>query len=113
MQERETQQINEFELIDDLGNEYTIFEYQEGIQKRSLKWIKAGQSWFRLSDGTPVDKVDENTFKIAIGRDNSYGRGATPFSIWHRDLKKKPHWRVLSEVNAVQYHPIWATLLQN
>jgi len=65
MQDRETQQINEFELIDDLGNEYTIFEYQEGIQKRSLKWIKAGQSWFRLSDGTPVDKVDENTFKVA------------------------------------------------
>jgi hypothetical protein len=65
MQHRETQQINEFELIDDHGNEYIIFEYQEGMQKRSLKWIKAGQSWFRLSDGTPVDKVDENTFKIA------------------------------------------------
>jgi hypothetical protein len=46
-------------------NEYTIFEYQEGIQKRSLKWIQAGQSWFCLSAGTPVDKVDENTFKIA------------------------------------------------
>ena len=65
MQNRETQQVNEFELIDDQGNEYTIFEYQEGIQKRSLKWTKAGQSWFCLSDGTPVDKVDENTFKIA------------------------------------------------
>ena len=62
---RETQQVNEFELIDDHGNEYTIFEYQEGIQNRSLKWIKAGQSWFCLSDGTPVGKVDENTFKIA------------------------------------------------
>ena len=65
MQNREKQQVNEFELIDDHGNEYTIFEYQEGIQKRSLKWIKAGQSWFCLSDGSPVDKVDENTFKIA------------------------------------------------
>src|SRR5262249_60122226 len=95
MQERETQQINEFELIDDLGNEYTIFEYQEGIQKRSLKWIKAGQSWFRLSDGTPVDKVDENTFKShqpkrsSIGRGNSYGRDAAPFSSRHRDLNEK------------------------
>ena len=65
MQNRETQQINEFELIDDHGSEYTIFEYQEGVQKRFLKWIKAGQSWFRLSDGTLVDKVDESTFKIA------------------------------------------------
>jgi hypothetical protein len=65
MQNRETQQINELELIDDHGSKYTIFEYQEGVQKRSLKWIKAGQSWFRLSDGTPVDKVDESTFKIA------------------------------------------------
>jgi hypothetical protein len=65
MQNRETQQINEFELIDDHGSEYTIFEHQEGVQKRFLKWIKAGQSWFRLSDGTPVDKVNENTFKIA------------------------------------------------
>jgi hypothetical protein len=63
MQNREKQQVNEFELIDDHGNEYTIFEYQEGIQ--TLKWIKAGQSWFCLSDGSPVDKVDENTFKIA------------------------------------------------
>jgi len=26
----------------------------------------------------------------SIGRGNSYSRGATPFSIWHRDLKKKP-----------------------
>jgi hypothetical protein len=39
MQNTETHQINEFELIDDHGNEYTIFEYQEGIEKRSLKWI--------------------------------------------------------------------------
>ena len=65
MQNREKQQVNEFEIIDDHGNEYTIFEYQESIQKRSLNWIKAGQSWFCLSDGSPVDKVDENTFKIA------------------------------------------------
>jgi len=65
MQNRETQQINEFELTDDDGNKYTIFEYQEATQKPSLKWIKAGESWFSPSDGTPVDIVDENTFKIA------------------------------------------------
>ena len=85
MQNKETQRINDFELIDDNGNEYTMFEYQEGKQL-SLKWIKAGQSWFRLSDGTVVDKVDENTFKVAATdkflhrRGNSYGRDAAPFA---------------------------------
>jgi hypothetical protein len=64
MENRETHQIHEFKLIDDFGNEYAIFEYQEGIEKRSLKWLKTGPSWFRLSDGTPVDKIDDNTFKI-------------------------------------------------
>ena len=64
MENRETHQISEFKLIDDHGKEYTVFEYQEGTETRSLKWMKAGPSWFRLSDGTPVDKIDDNTFKI-------------------------------------------------
>ena len=64
MENRETHQISEFRLIDDHGKEYTVFEYQEGTETRSLKWMKAGASWFRLSDGTPVDKIDDNTFKI-------------------------------------------------
>jgi len=42
----------------------SVYEYQKGTEKRSLKWIKAGSSWFSLSDGTPVDKVDDNTLKI-------------------------------------------------
>jgi hypothetical protein len=60
-----THQISEFKLIDDQGNEYTIFEYQDGMEKPSLKWMKIGPSWFRLSDGTPVNKIDDDTFKIA------------------------------------------------
>ena len=64
MENRETHQISEFKLIDDHGKEYTVFEYQEGTETRSLKLMKAGPSWFRLSDGTPVDKIDDNTFKI-------------------------------------------------
>ena len=64
MENRETHQISEFKLIDDHGKEYTVFEYQEGTETRSLKFMKAGPSWFRLSDGTPVDKIDDNTFKI-------------------------------------------------
>jgi len=55
---------NEFKLVDDHGKEYTVLEYQEGTEKPSLKWIKKGSSWFRLRDGTVVDKIDENTFKI-------------------------------------------------
>jgi len=59
-----THQISEFKLIDDQGSEFTIFEYQEVIENPSLKWIKTGPNWFRLSDGTPVNKIDDDTFKI-------------------------------------------------
>ena len=69
MEDRKTHRINEFKLVDDHGKEYSVCEYQEGTEKPSLKWIKAGPSWFRLSDGTAVDKIDDDTFKIAtIGR---------------------------------------------
>jgi len=66
MKSRETRQVNEFKLVDDQGKEYTVFEYQEGTEKPSLKWIKAGPTWFRLSDGTAVDKINDNTFKISM-----------------------------------------------
>jgi hypothetical protein len=66
MESRETRQVNEFKLVDDQGKEYTVFEYQEGTEKPSLKWIKAGPTWFRLSDGTAVDRIDDNTFKISM-----------------------------------------------
>ena len=59
-----THQVSEIKLVDDDGKEYTVFEYQEGTEKSSLKWIKAGSSWFRLSDGTAVAKIDDDTFKI-------------------------------------------------
>ena len=65
MDNRETRQMSEIKLIDDHGNKYTVFEYQEGAEKPSLKWITAGQSWFRLGDGTPVDRVDDDTFRIS------------------------------------------------
>ena len=66
MENRKTRQVNEFKLVDDHGKEYTAFEYQEGTETQSLKWTKAGSTWFRLSDGTAVDKVDDNTFKIPV-----------------------------------------------
>ena len=66
MENRKTHQVNEFKLVDDHGKEYTVFEYQEGTEKPSLKWIKAGPTWFRLSDGTAVDKLDDDTFKIRM-----------------------------------------------
>jgi hypothetical protein len=61
-----THQVNEFKLVDDHGQEYTAFENKEGTEKPSLKWIKAGPSLFSLSDGTAVDKLDNNTFKIPM-----------------------------------------------
>jgi hypothetical protein len=66
MKNGETHPVNEFKVVDDHGKEYTVFEYQEGIVKPSLKWIKTGPTWFRLSDGTDVDKIDDNTFKIPV-----------------------------------------------
>ena len=66
MNSRETRQVKEFKLVDDQGKEYTVFEYQEGTEKPSLKWIKAAPSLFSLSDGTAVDKLDDNTFKIPM-----------------------------------------------
>jgi hypothetical protein len=66
MENRKTRQVNEFKLVDDHGKEYTAFEYQEGTETQSLKWTKAGPTSFRLSDGTAVDQVDDNTFKIPV-----------------------------------------------
>ena len=64
MENRKTHQVNEFKLVDDHGMEYKVFEYQERAEKPSLKWIKARR--FSLSDGTAVDKLDDDTFKIRM-----------------------------------------------
>jgi len=66
MENRKTHKINEINLVDDHGKEYTVFEYQEGTEKPSLKWIKAGPGLFSLSDGTAVDQLDDNTFRIPM-----------------------------------------------
>src|SRR5262245_18455058 len=66
MTNRKTHSVNEFRAVDDHGKEYTVLEYQEGTEKQSLKWIKAGTTWYSLSDGTAVDKIDDNTFKIPM-----------------------------------------------
>jgi hypothetical protein len=42
MKNRKTHPVNEFKVVDDHGKQYTVFEYQEGTEKLSLKWIKAG-----------------------------------------------------------------------
>jgi hypothetical protein len=65
MQIGEPRQVNEFKVTDDQGNEYTLIEYKNVIETPSLKWLTAGQSWFGLSDGTPVDEIDAGTFRIA------------------------------------------------
>jgi hypothetical protein len=65
MKIRQPRQINEFKVIDDQGNEHTLVEYQNVTETRSLKWLTAEPSWFGLADGTPVDKIDDQTFRIA------------------------------------------------
>jgi hypothetical protein len=65
MKIKEPRSINKFKVVDDRGNEYTLVENQNGRETRSLKWLTAGPSWFGLADGTPVDKIDDQTFRIA------------------------------------------------
>jgi hypothetical protein len=65
MKTGEPREIDKFEVIDDQGNEYTLVENQEVTETRSLKRLAAGPSWFGLADGTPVDKLDDRTFRIA------------------------------------------------
>jgi hypothetical protein len=64
MESKEPRQINEFKVMDEHGNDYTLVEYQNITETRSLKWRRAGSSWFELADGTPVGKIDDETFKI-------------------------------------------------
>jgi hypothetical protein len=64
MESKEPRQINEFKVMDEHGNDYTLVEYQNVTETRSLKWRRAGPSWFALADGTPVGKIDDETFKI-------------------------------------------------
>jgi len=64
MESKEPRQIDEFKVMDEHGNDYTLVEYQNITETRSLKWRKAGSSWFELADGTPVGKINDETFKI-------------------------------------------------
>jgi hypothetical protein len=64
MESKEPRQIDEFKVMDEHGHDYTLVEYQNITETRSLKWRRAGSSWFELADGTPVGKIDDETFKI-------------------------------------------------
>jgi hypothetical protein len=65
MQIRERYQIDEFKVIDDQENEYALIEYRNATETRSLKLLTVGRrSWFALADGTPVDQIDDGTFRI-------------------------------------------------
>jgi hypothetical protein len=64
MESKEPRQINQFKAMDEHGNDYTVVEYQNVTQTRSLKWRSAGPSWLGLADGTPVAKIDDETFRI-------------------------------------------------
>jgi hypothetical protein len=38
MESKEPRQINQFKAMDEHGNDYTVVEYQNVTQTRSLKW---------------------------------------------------------------------------
>src|SRR5262252_102072 len=46
MESKEPRQINEFKVVDEHGNGYTLVEYQNVTETRSLKRRRAGPSWF-------------------------------------------------------------------
>jgi hypothetical protein len=75
MQIRGPRQISEFKVTDDQGNEYTLVENQNVAETRSLKRLATGPSWFGLADGTPVDKIDNQTFRIATNDTVLHRRG--------------------------------------
>src|SRR5262249_12278388 len=54
MENKEPRQINEFKVMDEHGNDYTVVEYQNVTETRSLKWRRAGPSWFGLAEN-PID----------------------------------------------------------
>ena len=64
MQIREPCQIDEFKVIDDQENEYALIEYRNHTETPSLKLLPVGRSWFALSDGTPVDQIGDEAFRI-------------------------------------------------
>ena len=41
MERKEPHQITEFKVMDEHGNDYTLIEYQNVTETRSLKWRKA------------------------------------------------------------------------
>jgi hypothetical protein len=55
MESKESRQIDEFKVMDEHGNDYTVVEYQNVAETRSLKWRRAGPSWFGLADGARHD----------------------------------------------------------
>jgi hypothetical protein len=52
MESKEPRQINEFKVMDEHGNDYSLVEYQNVTETRSLKRL------------TPVGKIDDETFRI-------------------------------------------------
>jgi hypothetical protein len=69
MMNRETHKTKDVPVVDEAGEENTVIEYQEVAERRSLngpsEWVKLGPTTLRLEDGTPVNRIDDDTFKVA------------------------------------------------
>jgi len=61
--------IDEFEAESDEGEIYTVLTYQRVIETRLLSGEvreSRGAKRFILNDGSPVNWIDEKTFKIVL-----------------------------------------------
>lgn len=69
MSGKEAHRVREFPVMDEDEDEYDVIEYQEVMERRHRdrpsEWVKTGPTWFRLADGSPVNKIDDDTFVIA------------------------------------------------
>ena len=64
----ELRKTAEFYAKDDKGNEYIVFEYREFMERvrpgQPSEWIMKERIQLRLADGSPVNQIDANTFKV-------------------------------------------------
>ena len=62
-----TRKIGQFTAVSDDGTEYTVIEYHMILDtgtKDGGASMPVGR-WLRLKDGSAVDRIDSETFKIA------------------------------------------------
>jgi hypothetical protein len=64
----ETRRTKQFVAVDDKGEEYIVCEYRDFMEKvhpgRPSEWFEHGRQFLLLDDGSHVNQIDADTFKI-------------------------------------------------